>query len=166
MLKKDDLLLCLLEKNIQFDLHEHPAVFTAQDAMVHCAHLRGAHVKNLFLRDPKKRNYILVTLRENKQIDLSKLSVLLELGKLSFASAEDLNRLLGVQPGSVTPAAVLNDRQHCVKLFFDNDLLKEEYINIHPMINTATITLKLHDLLFFIEKNHDKKINFISIPGK
>ena len=89
----------------------------------------------------------------------------LKLGRLSFASNDDLKSMLGVEPGSVTPIAIINNESKRVKLLFDNDLLTEEYISIHPMVNTATIAIRLGDLLQFIKNNHQEKIEFIDIPN-
>lgn len=150
--------------NFGYQLYEHPPVFTVKDAQ-NAAHIPGVHVKNLFLRNKKKTAYWLVTVKEEKRVDLMAFGNLLNEGRLSFASHNDLIAILGVQPGSVTPLAIINDQTQCAKLIFDNDLLLEKHINIHPMENTATISIKLHDLLCFIKGNHQGKIEFIDIPN-
>jgi Ala-tRNA(Pro) deacylase len=159
-----ELLKILESVNIPFHLYEHPPVYTSDDAMIYCANIPGSHVKNLLVRNRKKTDYLLLTVQENKRVDLSTLGEILKLGRLSFANPHDLDNLLGVKPGSVTPFAIVNDHEARVKILFDDELLKNEYINIHPMINTATISLKLDDLLQFIQKHHQKKIEFITIP--
>lgn len=160
-------LLSLLDgAHLEYQLHEHPAVFTAEDGEQYCAHIPGAHVKNLFLRNEKKTAYWLVTIKYEKRVDLSQLAKILNGGRLSFANHRDLQTMLGVTPGSVTPIAIINDHARRVKLILDQDLLQEEYINIHPMENTATITMKLVDLQNFIEKRHQIKIDFVVIPEK
>lgn len=162
---KNELFSLMDAKHLNYQVFEHPAVFTVEEALKFCAHVPGAHVKNLFLRDDKKRQYWLITLLENKRVNLSLLSQMLGAKRLSFGSAEDLIALLGVQPGSVTPLAILNDQQQRVKLMFDRDLLSEEKISIHPMENIATISVKLEDLLNFIKNNYQgNTIEFIDIP--
>lgn len=162
---KDQLLSMLNAANIEYHLYEHQPVFTVDD-MQYCAHIPGAHVKNLFLQNRKKTVYLLVTVPQEKRVDLSALEKKLKLDRLSFASSEDLITNLGIQPGSVTPLAIINDSSKKIKLFFDNDLLKEEYISIHPMENTATIRMKLADLLKFIENNRLEEIEFIELSHR
>jgi Ala-tRNA(Pro) deacylase len=165
---KTALLLLLKSLQIEYKLYEHPPIFTAKDAqnMRICEEIPGVHVKNLFLRDKKKTIYLLMTVKENKRVDLLDLEKKLNSERLSFASNHDLTTMLGIQPGSVTPIAIINDKTNRIKLFFDADLLNEEYINIHPMENTATITMKLRDLLAFIQNHHKNKIEFIEILNK
>jgi Ala-tRNA(Pro) deacylase len=160
-------LISLLDAaHLEYQLHEHPAIFTTEEGEQYCAHIPGAHVKNLFLRNEKKTAYWLLTIKHHKHVDLSQLAKILNGGRLSFANHHDLKTILGVMPGSVTPIAIINDHARRVKLIFDQDLLKEEYINIHPMENIATITMKLTDLQNFIEQKHQIKIDFLMMPEK
>lgn len=163
---KQSLLSLLDAENLDYQLHEHPAVFTAEEGEQYCALIPGAHVKNLFLRNEKKTTYWLVTIKYHKRLDLSQLAKILNSGRLSFANHHDLQVMLGVTPGSVTPIAIVNDHTRRVKLIFDQDLLQETDINIHPMENTATITVKCTDLQNFIEQKHQIKIDFIAMPEK
>jgi|SRR5579862_6583378 len=165
---KIDLLRLLTSCQIEYKLFEHPPIFTAEDAhnMQICEVIPGSHVKNLFLRNRKKSVYLLVTIKENKRVDLLDLEKKLNSERLSFASSHDLTNMLGIQPGSVTPLAIINDKSNRIQLFFDADLLNEEYINIHPMENTATISIKLSDLLLFIQQYYKNKIEFIEILDK
>lgn len=165
MITKQESLLAILDAaNYVYQLYEHPPVFTVEQAMHYCKDIPGAHVKNLFLRNKKKTSYLLVTVKDEKTVDLLALGETLGIGRLSFASGDDLIKMLNVQPGSVTPLAMMNDQDHRVKLYFDHDLLNDEFISIHPMVNTATLCLKLSDLILLIEKNHREKIEFIEIP--
>jgi len=167
MISSKQLLLPLLDQaSLSYKLYEHPAVFTAEDGERYCAHIPGIHVKNLFLRNEKKTAYWLVTIQYHKRVDLSQLEKILNGGRLSFANYDDLTNMLGIMPGSVTPIAIINDYVRQVKLIFDQDLLQEDYINIHPMENTATITMKLDDLKNFIEQQHKITIDFSMIPEK
>lgn len=161
---KEEILAKLKTAHIDYQLFEHHPAFTAEDGQDLCIKIPGPHVKNLFLRDKKKKIYLLVTVKQEKRVDLLKLGDNLQLGRLSFASSNDLNTMLGVEAGSVTPIAMINDAHKRIKLFMDRDLLNEEIINIHPMVNTATISIKLNDLLLFIEDYQQEKIEFIEIP--
>jgi len=167
MISNKEQILALLHSNrCAYHLYEHPPVFTVIEASQHCAHIPGAHVKNLFLRNKKKTAYWLITVPEDKQVDLLLLGDRLGFGRLSFSSSADLTAMLGIQPGSVTPLAIINDQAKRIKLIFDRDLLNEQDISIHPMENKATISLKLQDLLQFLEGYRHEKVEFMEIPGK
>lgn len=161
---KDELLEEFKVFNIQYECHEHPPLFTSEDAKKYTINIYGSHIKNLFVRNKKKSAYFLITIKEHKRIDLSALGSKLDVGRLSFASKEDLVQMLGVQPGSVTPLAVINNKSRNVKLFLDSDLLTENRINIHPMENTATISINLKDLVQFIKSHGYEEVNFIDVP--
>ena len=96
--------------------------------------------KNLFVRDDKKREYFLITVKESKRVDLKEFRKTHGTRQLYFASAEDLMDFLKLTPGSVTPLRLLNDTEHKVKFFLDKNFLeKPELIGIHPNENTATV---------------------------
>lgn len=143
--------LILLGKiGIKFELHHHKAVFSVGEADEVDAAIPGAHTRNLFLRD-KKGNMFLVTLMAHTKIDLNKLAQLLGMGRISFGSPERLMTYLGVAPGSVTPFSILNDVNKKVTLVLDAEMMTQDVINFHPLINTMTVGLKPDDLLKFLE---------------
>ncbi len=155
---RQQLLARLDALEIAYCLHEHPAVFTVEEARVHCAHLPGGHFKNLFLRSKKKHNW-LVVLRDDATIDLQQLGEILQGGRLSFASRERLWEHLGVVPGSVTPLALINDPEQRVNVVFDERVLDADPVNFHPLENTATLALNPRDLLAFIRSlGHEPRL--------
>ena len=92
-----------LEGNeVGYERHDHEAVFTVEESKQLSPELEGASTKNLFLRDKKGSRHFLVTVQEDKQIDLKALSGKLDSSRLSFASPERLKTLLGIAPGSVS----------------------------------------------------------------
>lgn len=110
--------------------------------------------KNLFVRDDKKREYFLITVKGNKRVDLKEFRKSHGIRPLSFASAEDLMNFLKLTPGSVTPLGLLNDADRKVKFFLDKDFLEPPgLVGIHPNENTATVWLKTADLLKLIKEN-------------
>ncbi|MCB9963826.1 MAG: prolyl-tRNA synthetase associated domain-containing protein [Rhodospirillales bacterium] len=135
---------------ISYDLYHHPAVFTVKESSRIDLNIPGTHCRNMFLRDKKKRMF-LVTLANETHVDLKKLEPLLGSTRLSFGSAERLWSHLGVQPGSVCPVAVINNTAKDVPLILDAWMMAQERINIHPLHNTMTISLTPHDLLLFLE---------------
>ena len=129
---------------------EHPAVFTVEEAKALRGDLPGHHVKNLFLRNKKEEMWLVVAL-EDRAIDLKRLGEVLGAGRFSFGSAERLKRHLGVEPGSVTPLALINDPGGTVQLALDRGLGDGGPVNAHPLINTMTTAIAPADLLRLFE---------------
>ena len=141
----------LAELGISVDIHRHPPLHTVAQSQALRGTLPGGHIKNLFLRD-KKRNKWLVTVPEDAEIDLKALRhVLGASGNLSFGSADMLVECLGVEPGSVTPFAVMNDIDGAVAMVLARDVLDHDPINAHPLHNEATAAIAGADLLRFLE---------------
>lgn len=129
---------------------EHPPVFTVEEAKALRGDLPGHHIKNLFLRNKKEEMWLVVAL-EDRAVDLRRLGERLGAGRLSFGSPDRLKRHLGVEPGSVTPLALINDEQRVVRLALDRALADGGPINAHPLVNTMTTALAAPDLLRFFE---------------
>jgi len=129
---------------------EHAPVFTVEEAKALRGNLPGHHIKNLFLRNKKEAMWLVVAL-EDREIDLKRLGEALGAGRLSFGSPERLRRHLGVEPGSVTPFALLNDTGHRVTLVLDRGLVEGGPLNAHPLTNTMTTAISFADLSRFFE---------------
>lgn len=135
----------MAEYNIAFQLVEHQAVFTVAESSKLDRDIAGAHTKNLFLKDSDGRFWLL-TVPADKRVDLKQLPHLLGCKRVSFAKAEDMERLLRVSPGSVTPLSVLNDVDGLVSVVLAVDLMTADIVNVHPLRNTATLGLAPADL--------------------
>lgn len=134
---------------------EHPPVFTVEEAKALRGNLPGHHIKNLFLRNKKEEMWLVVAL-EDRAIDLKRLGEVLGAGRFSFGSADRLKRTLGVEPGSVTPLALINDQAHAVRLVLDRGVSDGGPVNAHPLVNTMTTALSPADLLrFFAATGHE-----------
>lgn len=129
---------------------EHPPVFTVDEAREHTRHLPGGHTKNLFLED-KAGGIWLVTCLDEQPVKVNALARLLEAPRFSFGKPERLMEVLGVEPGSVTALALVNDTERRVRPVLDTKLMAHELVNCHPLANTATTTLRAADLLRFME---------------
>ncbi|MSP75078.1 MAG: prolyl-tRNA synthetase associated domain-containing protein [Rhodospirillaceae bacterium] len=129
---------------------EHPPVFTVEEAKALRGNLPGHHIKNLFLRNKKEEMWLVVAL-EDRTIDLKRLGEALGAGRLSFGSPERLRRHLGVEPGSVTPFALVNDETHVVRLALDRGVAEGGPVNAHPLVNTMTTAIAPADLLRLFE---------------
>jgi len=138
---------------------EHEPVFTVAESRPVKARIPGAHSKNLFVKD-KKGRFFLITAKDETAIDLKRTHEAIGAsGRLSFGSAEQLRALLGVEPGSVTPFAVANDREGQVTMILDANLMEHERVNFHPLVNSMTTGVSREDLLKFLRSTgHDPLI--------
>ena len=155
MLSPQQLFDRLAELGIAHATVQHAPVFTVEEAKSHRGTLPGHHIKTLFLRNKKEEMWLVVAL-EDRAIDLKRLGGTLGAGRLSFGSPERLARFLGVEPGSVTPFAVINDGGHKVRLVLDRGLEAGGPVNAHPLTNTMTSAISMADLLRFFEATGHK----------
>jgi len=128
---------------------EHPAVFTVDEAKALRGELPGAHSKNLFLKDKKGRFWLVVAL-EDRAIDLKALRHVIGAAPLSFGKPDALETILGITPGSVTPFSAINDTEGAVTVVLDAEMLAQEPLNFHPLVNTATTRISADGLLAFL----------------
>lgn len=149
--QRQTVLEALKEQGAAYELVEHEAVYTMEDIDALGLAPGGVECKNLFLRDQKGKRHFLVTVRGDKRVDLKKLQTALGCTRLSFASPERLARHLQLQPGSVTPLGILNDQARAVEVAFDRDLPDDGRVGVHPNDNTATVWVKLCDLIALIQ---------------
>ncbi len=136
--------------SITYVRHQHPPVFTVEQAEQHWKNITGAHCKNLFLRNKKGNRHYLVILEASKQADLRTLAQKLGEDRLSFASPERLMRFLGLEAGSVSPFGLINDSQKQVKVIVDSGLKEADLVNFHPNINTETVGITYSDFEKFL----------------
>jgi Ala-tRNA(Pro) deacylase len=134
---------------------EHPAVFTCAEAELHRPGVPAVSTKNLFLCDKKARRFFLVVTACEKTVKLDQLSPRLGVAYLRFGSEENLLRLLGVTRGAVTMMGLVNDKEHQVELWIDEEIWRRESFLSHPLVNTATLVLAKSDLeRFFALAGH------------
>lgn len=142
------------DRNVRYEVTEHEAVYNMAEAAAVPLPYPEAEAKNLFVRDDKKRNYYLITVKGDKRVDLKEFRQKNQTRGLSFASAEDLTAILGLIPGAVTPLGVLNDAERKVQLFLDKEFLDAPgRIGVHPNENTATIWLRAEDLIRVVREH-------------
>ncbi len=150
---KNEIYDFLSKKGIRFEVTEHKAVYNMEElADVELPHPE-ADAKNLFVRDDKKRNYYLITVKGNKRVDLKEFRRENGTRPLTFASESELADILGLEAGSVTPLGVLNDEERKVSVFIDDELCESGLVGVHPCENTATVWLKTDDLFGIINEH-------------
>ena len=142
--------------------YEHAPVFTVEEAAALYDSQPGGHTKNLFLKD-RQDGLWLVTLRDHLRVDMNALAKALGAPRFSFGSAELLIARLGVEPGSVTPFAVMNDADKKVRLVLDAAMLALDPLNFHPLRNDRTTAITSADLIVFVRAcGHEPAI--VEIP--
>ena len=162
-MNKQEIYEFLKSKNIWYEVTEHKAVFNMNEISEIEVPYPEYDAKNLFVRDDKKRNYYLITVKGNKKVDLKTFSNNNNTRRLSFASSEDLMSILNLIPGSVTPLGLLNDKNLKVTFYLDKEFLEnKKIIGVHPNENTATIYLRVEDLINII-KEHGNKVNIVEL---
>lgn len=129
--------------------HHHAAAFTVEQGHEVWGDIPGIHCKNLFLKDAKARLWLVVAPAE-RRIDLKRLPERIGAARLSFGSADLLREVLGIEPGSVTPFALINDSERRVSVVLDAWMMEQDLLNYHPLRNTMTTTICAGDLRTFL----------------
>jgi Ala-tRNA(Pro) deacylase len=157
-------LFALLDRlDIDHSTVSHPPLFTVEQSRTLRGQIPGGHTKNLFLKDKRDAFYLVVAL-EHAAIELKSLHRLLGAsGRFSFGSAEAMQQLLGVEPGSVTPFAAINDTAGRVTVVLDAAMLDHEILNYHPLVNTMTTSISRAGLMKFLKASgHEPRIEQVS----
>ena len=150
---------------IAHQTYSHPPVFTVEEAKALRGALSGGHCKSLFLKDKKAGLWLVVALEECR-VDLKRLADRLGAPRFSFGSAELLHDVLGVRPGSVTPFAVVNDRESRVTVVLQEAMLMHDPLNYHPLENDRTTAIAPADLIRFLDTcGHPPRLVDIASPA-
>jgi len=155
---REELFAFLDSLGIAHSTVEHPPAFTVEDAKALRGQIPGGHTKNLFLKDKKGRLFLVVAL-EDTAVNLKTLHRKIGAARLSFGRPELLEEVLGVKPGSVTPFALINDKEKRVTVILDARMMATDPLNFHPLENTATTTISNADFRRFLEATgHENQI--------
>ena len=143
------------EYGIHFDYYEHFPLKTVEDSKKHRNDLLtsangGCHIKNFYLRDRKKNNFLCV-FQEDTEVNLKQLAISIKAnGSLSFGSSQRLYEYLGVKPGAVSPLALITGVKNNVKLVCEKKILDFVTIYMHPLVNDRTIGIKMADFVILL----------------
>lgn len=141
----------LRELGISYDIHEHPPLDTIEIALKYWKDIDSYHCKNLFFRNHKGKKHYLVIIKDTTPFSIHSLEKKLKQGKLTFASEKRLLKYLGVKPGSVSPFGLINDNEHHVHLFIDQQLQNADRISFHPNDNTASLVVNYSDFIKYLK---------------
>jgi Ala-tRNA(Pro) deacylase len=159
-----DIYKFLDDHQIEYERHDHPPVYTVEDVNRLVPPLEAAKTKSLFLRDAKGSRHFLVIVNGEKRVNLKTLPDLLNSSRLRFGSPDRLKKHLGVDPGSVSLFAVVNDIDKAVELIIDSTLWKSDAFQFHPLVNTSTLVISRGNVKQFLEKTgHDAQL--LDVPG-
>lgn len=151
------------EHGLDYEIVEHPPVFTIDEALSLVPHLDGIKTKNVFARDAKGSRHFLVIIPHDRRVDLVELARTLSSTKLSMGSAERLERHLGVTPGTVSVFALVNDKDNAVELVIDAAIWAADKVQGHPLRNTATVSIAHVSLATFLDRiGHAPRV--IAVP--
>ncbi len=140
----------LKDLKIDYEVFEHPPLDTIEIALEYWKDIDAMHCKNLFFRNHKGNKHFLVIIKDTTPFSIKSLEQKLKQGKISFGSEKRLMKFLGVKPGSVSPFGLLNDEDHHVYVFMDEQLTTAEKISFHPNDNTASLVLNFSDFIKYI----------------
>lgn len=153
----------LTARGIRYEITEHDAVYNMAELNAVALPYPDRIAKNLFVRDDKKKNYYLITVKDDKRVDLKEFQRQFGTRKLSFASADDLMAVMGLIPGDVTPLGLLSDEERKVHFWLDEAFM-DGLIGIHPNDNTATVWMRPEDLTDLIRR-HGNTVDIINIEN-
>jgi len=136
----------LEELLITYTYVDHEPALTMEDCVAIDQTLGVSMCKNLVLCNRQKTEYYLLLMPGDKVFKTKELSSQINSARLSFASGEAMEELLGTPPGSATVLGLIKDTDHAVRLLIDEDLLLEEYFGCHPCKNTSSIRFLTKDL--------------------
>lgn len=87
-------------------------------------------VKTLFLCNRQQTELYLVITVANKPFKSKKISQQLNIARLSFAPVEVMQQLIGTTVGAATIFGTLLDKENKIKVVFDEDLIKNEFMDV------------------------------------
>jgi Ala-tRNA(Pro) deacylase len=159
-----EVLLSLLDDEaIEYQVTRHNPLMTVEDAksIRSGADSDIGQIKNLFVHNKKKKMWLL-TLHEDRQINLKQTAVQIGAGRFSFCNSERLMQYLGVIPGAVSPLALLNDTGCEVEFYIDEILMAHPVIHVHPLDNRVTVTIETGKMLNFLA-THGHRYNILRV---
>jgi len=140
---------------VKFKVHSHPAVYTCEEADKYCSSIPGIHSKNLLIKGKKTGKFYMAIIPDYKKLDLKSLKARLG-DEFKFASGDDLEAILGIKTGAVSPFNLINDREARVGLLVDKEVLGSEFVSFHPNDNTETLELTNSDFKKYLASLKNK----------
>lgn len=140
----------LNNKNIKYELVNHPPALTTEEADEYVKGKEGVLTKTLFMAGKKDKKFYLFITDDKKRINIKKMNEIVG-NKLHFGKKQDLLSKLGLKPGAVSIYGLLNNKEHDINVYIDEEITKEKIITFHPNDNTATLFILIEDMFNFLE---------------
>jgi Ala-tRNA(Pro) deacylase len=138
----------LLDKlGVAYQRIDHEAAMTMEACAAIDKTLEATICKNLLLCNRQNTVFYLLMIPGNKVFKTSELSKKIGSSRLSFAKPEYMEEYLDITPGSVSILGLMNDKEYHVNLLIDEDVLKGEFVGMHPCINTSSLRVRTTDLM-------------------
>ena len=154
------------ELEIEYWRIDHDAAFTMEACEEIDKVLEATICKNLFLCNRQKTEFYLLMMPGDKPFKTKELSAQIGSSRLSFADEEDMLKYLDIEPGSLSFLGLMNDSEKKVQLLVDEDLLKGEWIGMHPCVNTSSLKIKTADVFGKILKNLGREMRTVKLIGE
>ena len=151
---------------VDYQRMDHEAAFTMEACKEVDEALGVEMCKNLFLCNRQKTDFYLLLIPGDKVFKTKELSKQIGSARLSFASAEYMEKYLDITPGAVSIMGLMNDKNNVVRLLVDEDLLKEEWIGCHPCVNTSSIRVKTKDMFDTVMKAMYHEMTVVKLTGE
>ena len=151
---------------VDYQRMDHEAAFTMEACKEVDEALGVEMCKNLFLCNRQKTDFYLLLIPGDKVFKTKELSKQIGSARLSFASAEYMEKYLDITPGAVSIMGLMNDKNNVVRLLVDEDLLKEEWIGCHPCVNTSSIRVKTKDMFDTVMKAMHHEMTVVNLTGE
>jgi len=139
------------ELGIEFQMVEHEAAFTTEQADKYIEGIEGVRTKTMFLTDKKKTQWFLLVMDDANRLDMARFEEITGTKRIKMASAESLVEKMGLTPGSVSIFGLLNNQDHDIKVYIERAITGEARMSFHPNDNTKTIFISTQDMFRFIE---------------
>ncbi|MBQ3055453.1 MAG: prolyl-tRNA synthetase associated domain-containing protein [Oscillospiraceae bacterium] len=150
--------------NIEYGRVDHAPAMTMEDCAAIDEVLDAVTCKNLLLTNKQQTAFYLLLMPGEKPFKTKYLSAQIGSARLSFASAEKMEELLDITPGSLSVLGLINDSEKAVTLLADEDVLNGDYIGFHPCINTSSLRLSMKDLLEIIIPAMGHPLQTVNLP--
>ncbi|WP_155964821.1 prolyl-tRNA synthetase associated domain-containing protein [Streptococcus ruminantium] len=142
----------LAQLGMNYEIVEHPAALTTQDADRYIEGLEGVRTKSMFLTNKKKTAYYLLIMDDQKQLDMDLFRELVGANRIRMASSDSLMEKMQLPVGVVSVFGLLNNPERDIQVYFDKEILSDPILTFHPNVNTKTIFIKTEDVLRFVEE--------------
>lgn len=154
----------LEEAGIEYCGFSHDEADTMEKCELLEAKLGAKICKNLFLCNRQETVFYLLMMPGDKPFKTKFLSEQIGSSRLSFGSAENMEKYLDLFPGSVSVFGLINDKEKKVNLLIDKDLLSEEFTGCHPCVCTSVLKIKTADILDKILPALGYTPQFVDLP--